>query len=236
MIPQRFFITGTDTDIGKTHIATGLLRAFASKGYTTAALKPLASDCEETPAGLRNADAQSLQQAATLQFPYHCINPFAFAPAIAPHLAAAMVKQTLGVTQLIAKCQSILNCQADFLVVEGAGGWLTPLNDQETLADFVTALNLSVVLVVGMRLGCLNHALLTQQAIKNSGIKLVAWVANCLDPKMPSLPENIQTLQQHLLAPLLGVVPYGQEAEKYLEIDKLCGHPERSEGSSRVRP
>lgn len=216
---RKFFITGTDTGVGKTHIACGLLKIFQQYGLSTIGLKPIASGCEKTLRGLRNQDALCLQQTATIKLPYENINPIALEPAIAPHIAAQQIKQILSAASLITACEPVLNYPADICVIEGAGGWYTPLNKHETMADFVVALNTPVVLVVGVRLGCLNHALLTQQAIINCSVKLHGWVANCLEKNMEGIEENIELLKTRLSAPLLGMVPYNKDADKYLSLD-----------------
>lgn len=204
---QAFFVTGTDTDIGKTTIAAGLLRAARGRGLSTAAAKPLASGCEATPHGLRNADALALQAECRPALPYELVNPFAFAPAIAPHVAAREAGLSLGVEPLRDAVRQVLARGADFTLVEGAGGWRVPLSDDACLSDLAVALGLPVILVVGMRLGCLNHALLTARAIRADGLRLAGWVANQIDPDMPRLEENLDELRARLPAPCLGFVP-----------------------------
>jgi dethiobiotin synthetase len=206
MSKRAFFITGTDTNIGKTLVATGLLAAARARGLTTVGLKPIAAGCENTAAGLRNADALLLQSVTSLPLMYEQINPVALEAAIAPHIAAQQEKRTLSADRLAGFCRSSLN-QAEFTVVEGAGGWRVPLNPRETMADLVRILRLPVVLVVGIRLGCINHALLTVDAIRFDGLQLAGWVANILDDTMPALAENIESLKQRIPAPCLGVVP-----------------------------
>jgi dethiobiotin synthetase len=164
MARKTFFIAGTDTDVGKTLVAAGLLVAAKNHGLTTAALKPLAAGCEKTESGLRNADALLLQSVITQPLMYEQINPIALESAIAPHIAAQQEKRILSADRIAGFCRGSLN-QADFTLVEGAGGWRVPLNPQETLADVAKILRLPVILVVGVRLGCINHALLTVEAI-----------------------------------------------------------------------
>lgn len=204
---KAFFITGTDTNVGKTLIAAGLLIAAKNKGLTTAALKPVAAGCEKTDAGLRNADALLLQSVVTQKLDYDQINPYALEAAIAPHIAAQQEKRSLSVDRLSGFCRAVLS-SANFIVVEGAGGWRVPLNARETLADLAKNLNLPVILVVGVRLGCINHALLTFEAIVRDGVAVAGWIANCVDADMPVLQENIDTLRARLPVPCLGVVPY----------------------------
>jgi dethiobiotin synthetase len=204
---KAFFITGTDTNVGKTLIAAGLLIAAKNHGLTTAALKPVAAGSEQTKAGLRNADALLLQSVITQPLVYDQINPYALAAAIAPHIAAQQEKRSLSVDRLSGFCRGVLS-SADFTLVEGAGGWRVPINARETLADLAKNLQIPVIIVVGMRLGCINHALLTFEAIVRDGVPIAGWVANCVDADMPALQENIDSLRARLPVPCLGVVPF----------------------------
>lgn len=227
MAKHAFFVTGTDTGVGKTCIAAGLLQAANSRGLTTAALKPVAAGCERTPEGLRNEDALLLQSVVNPPLDYEQINPVALEPAIAPHIAALEARRPLSTDRLAGYCRGVLG-QADFTVVEGAGGWRVPLNPAETLADLARQLNLPVILVVGVRLGCLNHALLTAEAIARDGLPLAGWVANVLDPDMPRLRENVDALGQRLRAPFLGWVPSLSSptpaaVAEHLNLDPLIG-------------
>lgn len=212
MTKKTFFVTGTDTGVGKTLMSAGLLLAAKERGLSTAALKPVAAGCDVTAEGLRNDDALLLQSVITQSLAYEQINPIALEPAIAPHIAAQQARRVLSVDRLTGFCRGVLN-QADFTLVEGAGGWRVPLNSAETLADLARTLQLPVILIVGIRLGCINHAMLTVEAIARDGLPLAGWVANIIDPDMPCQQENIVSLQQRLAAPCLGVVPYlGQGA------------------------
>lgn len=203
---QIFFIAGTDTDAGKTHIACQLLRAAQQRGLRTLSLKPLAAGAENTVEGLRNSDALMLQQASTLQLPYADINPFCFAEAIAPHIAAEKNGARLSAKEIAQRVHQVLNTvDFDYALIEGAGGWRVPLNETETLADVVKLLNLPVILVVGMKLGCLNHALLTAEAIKTDGVTLHSWVANDFGKPMPYWAENIAALEQKIPAPRIAL-------------------------------
>jgi dethiobiotin synthetase len=202
-----FFITGTDTDVGKTTVAAGLLRAARLAGLSTAAVKPVAAGCELTAAGLRNSDALALLTECSALLSYAEVNPVALAPAIAPHIAAVEAGVSLDVASLASAVQAVLAKQADFTLVEGAGGWYVPMNDSSTLADLAVALQLPVIVVVAVRLGCINHALLTVAAIERDGLRVAGWVANLLEPHMPRLEENIASLQARLSAPCLGRVP-----------------------------
>ena len=209
---QAYFITGTDTDAGKTTITAGLLYAAKQQQCSTLAMKPVASGCEMTAEGLRNSDALALIAQSTLRLPYPQINPYAFAPAIAPHIAAHEAGVELRVTDLYQAAQVILQEQADFTLIEGAGGWRVPISATEYLSDFAVALNLPVILVVGVKLGCINHALLTVEAIRNDGLELAGWVANVIDPDCARLAENIEFLKQHISAPCLAEVPHLESA------------------------
>lgn len=207
-----FFIAGTDTDAGKTTVACGLLHAARRAGLSTAAAKPVASGCAATPAGLRNGDALALLGECSLALDYAEVNPFAFAPAIAPHLAAREVGVELNVAALLAPVRQVLARGADFTLVEGAGGWRVPLAGRENLSDLAVALGLPVILVVGVRLGCINHAVLTAEAIARDGLELAGWVANVIDPHTSRLDENLATLAERLPAPCLGRIPRLPEA------------------------
>jgi dethiobiotin synthetase len=210
MARKAFFITGTDTDVGKTLVAAGLLVAAKQMGLSTAALKPVAAGCEKTENGLRNGDALLLQSVITQQLMYEQINPIALTSAIAPHIAAQHEKRNISVERLAGFCRGVLN-SANVTLVEGAGGWRVPINPSETLADLAKVLQLPVILVVGIRLGCLNHALLTFETIVRDGLPVAGWVANCIDADMPALAENIDSLRARLPVPCLGVVPFLEE-------------------------
>jgi dethiobiotin synthetase len=207
MSKQTFFVTGTDTDVGKTQIAAALIHLANTQGMSTIGLKPVAAGCEKTALGLRNQDALLLQSVASVKLPYEQINPIAFADPVSPHIAAQKEKRILSADRLAGFCRSAFR-MADFTLIEGAGGWRVPINPSQTMADLVRLMQLPVILVVGMRLGCLNHALLTVEAIRQDGLPFVAWVANCVDANMCALDENIQTLQQRISVPCLGVVPF----------------------------
>ena len=201
------FITGTDTGIGKTFYSQLLMQSLHAAGLRTAAMKPLASGATICEGELRNADARLLQQAANTEFTYALCNPYCFAPAIAPHLAARQAGVEIEFA-VIQQAYTLLRKQADVTVVEGVGGWLVPLDQQHTVADLVQTLQLPVVLVVGLRLGCINHALLTVENIRQRGISLIGWVANIIEPDMLSLQENIETLARWIPAPLLDVIDF----------------------------
>jgi dethiobiotin synthetase len=209
---RAYFIAGTDTDVGKTTVAAGLLRAARQAGLSTLAGKPVASGCELGADGLRNADALALMAQSSIRLPYAQVNPLAFAPAIAPHLAAREVGIDLAVADLLEPMRALLAHGADFTLVEGAGGWRVPLSGQASLSDLAIALGLPVILVVGVRLGCINHALLSAEAIIRDGLPLAGWVANVIDGDTSRLEENLATLAERLPAPCLGRVPRLHEA------------------------
>ncbi|MDG2036303.1 MAG: dethiobiotin synthase [Pseudomonadales bacterium] len=219
--PKRIFITGTDTDAGKTVVATQLLRALAFAGYRTAALKPLAAGVDNTLSDPRNSDAVQLQAAATEAQTYEVVNPYLFAEAIAPHIAAKNEDREIDFNECVARCQSLLNSDADVVVVEGAGGWLVPINEQYTMADLAEALDMQVVLVVGMKLGCINHALLTAAAIEQAGLPLVGWVANHLHQDMSESAANVAALAARIQSPLLAELPFSPSIESANFVDQF---------------
>jgi dethiobiotin synthetase len=203
-----FFITGTDTGIGKTWCAAALLAALRRRGHTALGMKPVASGCVHTHDGLRSDDALLLMQHSSPPVPpYALINPYAFAAPIAPHLAAQQAGVDIRL-DLIVDTMRELQGQTDLIVVEGVGGWYVPLNARRTVADLALALGLPVILVVGIRLGCLNHALLTAAAVRQSGNRLAGWIANRIEPDTLCAEENIACLRERLSAPLLGVMPH----------------------------
>lgn len=225
---QAYFVTGTDTEVGKTTIAAGLLHAARLHGSSTAAAKPVASGCVSTAQGLRNDDALALLAQCSLPLRYEEVNPLAFEPAIAPHLAAREVGVVLDVASLYQSVRGVLDKGADFSLVEGAGGWRVPLSGAQTLSDLAVALRLPVILVVGVRLGCINHAVLSAEAIARDGLPLAGWVANIIEPQTSRLEENLATLAERLPAPCLGQVPRLQSAQAdavsaYLDLERLAG-------------
>lgn len=207
MSGTAFFVTGTDTGVGKTLVSVLLLRALRSRGLRALAMKPVAAGCEWVDGEWRNEDVEALREAASFSVERALMNPYAFEPAVSPHLAAGRAGVAVDFGRVRASLAQ-LRAQADVVVVEGAGGWLAPLGDTTTMADLAVALDLPVVLVVGLRLGCLNHALLTAAAVAASGLPLAGWVANAIDPAMALREENIRTLRPRIAAPLLGVVPH----------------------------
>mgnify|MGYP000049998767 FL=1 len=207
---RKFFVAGTDTEIGKTFISTALIRAFVANNLSTVGLKPIASGAEPVLGVMKNDDALQLQQASNMPFSYSEINPLCFEPAIAPHIAADLAGQTLNVEELANRV--VMPDEADIILVEGAGGWLTPLNQKETYADWVEQEQLDVILVVGMKLGCLNHAMLSIRDIQSRGLTVKGWVANFAQGKMNMAEDNVKWLKQNITAPCLGVVPFQDTA------------------------
>ncbi|WP_440056067.1 dethiobiotin synthase [Pseudoalteromonas sp. T1lg65] len=211
---KSFFITGTDTEVGKTYITSLLLKLLAHHKKYAFGFKPIAAGAEEAFGQLVNVDAITLMEAATVHGKYEQVNPFCFAPPIAPHIAAERADVQVSVTGLSAAYQDVLTLNPDYLLTEGAGGWALPINEKEFLYDWVAAESLPVILVVGMKLGCLNHAMLTAESIKAKGINLVGWVANQVDPDMLEYEANLQTLKSKLDCPLLAVAPYSDDKPK----------------------
>ncbi len=204
---SHFFVTGTDTGVGKTLIACTLLHRLRSRGLRALGMKPIAAGVEPTPEGLANPDVVALRQASSWAAPMSQVNPYCFEPPIAPHLAAASVGVRIELGP-IRKAFEVRRQSSDAIVVEGVGGFLVPLNDCEDAGDMAVALALPVVLVVGMRLGCLNHALLTQQAVAARSLRLAGWIANSIDPNMARFQENVEALRERIAAPLLGIIPH----------------------------
>ncbi len=207
-----YFITGTDTDVGKTYIASTLVKHFCQQGLQAVGMKPVAAGAELVNGRLLNSDVIELIKASNVDADLALINPYVFAPAIAPHIAAeqAAIKVSLDNIQ---QSFDALQAKADVVVVEGAGGFRVPINRQETMADLAVKLNLPVILVVGVRLGCINHALMTAGSIRATGLNLVGWVANRIDQNMPAIEENIATLKAMIKAPCIADVAWGEEPQ-----------------------
>lgn len=224
---MSYFITGTDTNVGKTLISCALLRGYAERGKRVAGYKPVAAGCDDLG---QNDDGRELRAASSMPLAYGQVNPYCFFPAVAPHLAAEFAGVCINLERIVVSYRE-LAAQADCVIVEGAGGFLLPLNESEDGADLAVKLNLPVILVVGLRLGCLNHALLTVRAIAASGLKLAGWVANTVDGEMQMIEENIAALTLRIKAPLLGVIPYYADrpdagvVRKHLDLELIgAGH------------
>lgn len=227
MAKKSFFVTGTDTGVGKTLVSAAILELAAAKGLRTLGMKPIASGCEATPDGLRNEDALALMKAMTESIAYEQVNPIALEPAIAPHVAAAQAGRQVTAERLVGFCRGLQMRPADLLLVEGAGGWRVPLNDRETYSAMPASLQMPVILVVPLRLGCINHAMLTAEAIRRDGLVVAGWVANRPDPQpMECEKETLTYLQSHLGAHCLGVLPWQADPDpvalsKNLALDVL---------------
>lgn len=206
-LAKGVFITGTDTDVGKTVISCGIIKYLSKKGFSVAGMKPVASGCKKTENGLRNSDALRLIEASGLDIDYRLVNPYAFEEPIAPHIAAIQTQTDISL-EMIKDCFKQLSEKVDAVVVEGVGGWLVPLKDDIGIDDMVSALQLPVIIVVDIRLGCLNHALLTCENILDKGLFLGGWVANQATPDQMYVAEQINSLRERIPAPLLGEVTY----------------------------
>ncbi|MDQ7091635.1 MAG: dethiobiotin synthase [Methylococcales bacterium] len=216
---QGFFITGTDTSVGKTWATVALMHYFKARNHSVIAMKPIASGCEVIEGFLRNDDALLLQQQASMSVDYSQINCYSFLEPVSPHLAAG---DTVISLDKIDNDFQLLKSHVDIILVEGVGGWLVPLNKQgDTVETLAITLQLPVILVVGIRLGCINHALLTYQAMKASGVVCAGWLAMCIDPEMLKIKENIETIQQGVDIPLLGVLPYSKESDFRLLAEQI---------------
>jgi dethiobiotin synthetase len=216
------FVTGTDTGVGKTLVACALLEAFRSAGKSAVGMKPVAAGRE----GAHWADVEALCGSSNVRAPAASVNPYAFDPAVAPHIAAERAGTQIDL-QKIRSAFAELSALADVVIIEGAGGFLVPLNPRETTADLARSLGAPVVMVVGMRLGCLNHALLTHAAVLAAGVPCVGWVANCIVEHMSERPGNVRALAERLDCPLLGEIPYmaqlsARNAARFLDLHKLA--------------
>ncbi|MGP9800937.1 dethiobiotin synthase [Rheinheimera sp. NSM] len=212
---NRCFITATDTDAGKTYVSSLLLQGFKALGTTAVGVKPIAAGADGQG---RNGDALLLQQHSGIALPYKVINPICYQAPVAPHLAAANEQLPIDEAQLDAALAQWQQLPVQQLLIEGAGGWLLPISNQRYLADWVADKQLPVILIVGMKLGCLNHAMLSVREIERSGCKLLGWVANCIDPDMALPEQNIADLRQRITAPCLGVVPFAPDQAQYQQL------------------
>lgn len=206
-VTERYFVTGTDTEVGKTVASSALLQAARMQGKTTAGYKPVASGSEMTTHGLRNTDALALQRNSTLELAYSAVNPYTFAEPTSPHIISADEGRPIDFAVLSAGLRA-LERQADWVLVEGAGGWFTPLSADQTFADWVQIEQLPVILVVGVKLGCINHAMLTAQAVQQAGLRLAGWIANDVVAPGRRHQEYLATLKRVIPAPFLGEIPW----------------------------
>jgi dethiobiotin synthetase len=216
VVKSGVFVTGTDTGVGKTVVAAALIKALARQGVRVAGMKPVAAGASMTPSGLRNADALALLQASNVAAAYETVNPYCFAAPIAPHIAARDASVVVNVEFLRQRFDELAKA-ADCVVVEGAGGWLTPISASASMADLAAALALPVVLVVGLKLGCLNHALLTARALAAHGAGLAGWIGNSIVPAFERAADNIAELEKRL-RPAAAIVPYASHAPEALEL------------------
>lgn len=193
---QSLFVTGTDTGIGKTYVACQLIRHYVAQGFRVVGMKPIAAGCEQMDGQWVNEDVRLLTEASNVDAPLHLVNPYCFHAPIAPHIAAQQANVDIQLDVIVQAYHALAEL-ADIVIVEGAGGLLVPLNDEITMAELAAALNIPIVLVVGMRLGCINHALLSLEVMRARHLPIQAWVANPIDPAMQCYAENLATLQQH---------------------------------------
>lgn len=208
---KPLIITGTDTDIGKTYCTLKIINLLKQEGLQVASMKPVATGCTISSAGLRNHDALQLQSAANIQLPYEWVNPYAFEPPIAPHIAANIVCQEIDIEHIYVNYLKVAQ-QADIVVIEGIGGWCVPFNPLDSLKDLALYLGGQVILVVGLRLGCINHALLTAERIQQDGLPLIGWIANHIDPQFTA-QTTVLSLRERINAPLLASIPYQAHAQ-----------------------
>lgn len=207
---QGYFITGTDTDAGKTWATLALMEYFKQHGKTVVGMKPVAAGCVRQDGQLKNEDAVLIQSHSSVEAAYELLNPYAYELPVSPHIAG---KDNPVAFDRLLICFDTLKQKADVILVEGAGGWYAPINDHQYISDLAGILALPVIMVVAIRLGCINHAKLTYQAILQSGLLCAGWIATCTDPDMLAREENIQSLMRCLDIPLLGVLPYTEEVD-----------------------
>ncbi|MGG4608606.1 dethiobiotin synthase [Providencia sp. Me31A] len=222
---KTYFVTGTDTEVGKTVASCALLQAANLQGMKTIGYKPVASGSEMTEDGLRNSDALSLQANSSVQLPYEVINPIVFEAPTSPHIISEKLQQPIEFS-VMDHGLKVLQTQADWVLVEGAGGWYTPLSVDKTYADWVVWQRLPVILVVGVKLGCINHAVLTMEAIQSAGLSVVGWIANEVEEAGNYQEQYLKTLYRMIKAPCLGMIPHQQNAMssplgQYLDLSLL---------------
>ncbi len=227
MNKPAYFITGTDTEIGKTTLSSVIIRALVAKGFKTAAMKPVAAGAEVLDGVLHNGDVDALMKAANLALPMALVCPYLLRKPIAPNLSAKQDGRTIDISHIV-DCYRKISQQADAVVVEGVGGFLVPFSQDMSSADLAEQLGLPVIMVIGLKLGCINHALLTAEVVRARGLTLAGWIANGIDPAMAFSDGNIATLENWLDAPRLGTLPYLQSFEKakqYLDLSLLPDWP-----------
>ncbi|NOQ16251.1 MAG: dethiobiotin synthase [Methyloprofundus sp.] len=218
---QGYFVTGTDTGIGKTWSTLALMQYYQDLGKTVLGMKPIASGCEWQDGQLKNEDALHIHEQASIDLPYQDINPYAFELPVSPHIAAAEAGVNIEIEHIVAQYQKLAK-MADVVLVEGVGGWLVPLNEFEVVADLAKRLCLPVIVVVGIRLGCINQAKLTFAAIEQAGVKCHGWIASCVDPDMQMLDENIAIISKATPMPLLAVFPFLEKIDKHMLAKKIA--------------
>lgn len=207
------FITGTDTDVGKTFVSSGLLTGIRSHGFLVAGMKPVASGCAKVNGELKNDDALMLLNSSDSPLAYHEVNPYALSEPVSPNIASKVDGQTIDLTH-IRNCLTTLEKRFQFLVVEGIGGWETPLGERSSVADMARQLNLPILLVVGLKVGCINHAILTERAIVGSGCNLIGWIANQCDPNVSSVADIYSSLTDRLTTTKFGLIPFVSSASR----------------------
>ncbi len=206
---KKYFVAGTDTEVGKTYASCRLLELAQQQGLSSLGLKPVAAGCELVGDEYQNEDALALMNSSSIKLPYAQVNPVALPDACSPHIAAARAGKTVTASRLAGFCRGALMQKVDFALVEGAGGWRVPISSRETMATLAQQLNFPVILVVGLRLGCINHALLTAEAIRSDGLTIAGWVGNQQSSEsMGFLDENVATLKSALNAPFIGMLPH----------------------------
>ncbi len=236
---ERYFVTGTDTEVGKTVASCALLQAANQQGLRTAGYKPVASGSDITPEGLRNSDALALLHNSSTMLEYSQVNPWTFAEPTSPHIVSAESDTPITLEGMSSGLKA-LETEADWILTEGAGGWFTPLSETFTFADWVVAEQLPVILVVGVKLGCINHAMLTAQAVEQAGLRFAGWIANDVQPPGQRHTEYLATLRRVLKAPLLGEIPWLSHAPfatqngHYLDLSVLT--PATSSSTESGRP
>tara|TARA_R110002074_G_scaffold145034_1_gene293160 strand:- start:32868 stop:33566 length:699 start_codon:yes stop_codon:yes gene_type:complete len=217
---NSFFITGTDTNVGKTYLAAGLIKAYRQRGFRVSGFKPVASGAERLNGHLANQDALSLMAEASVSLPYEAVNPYCFEPAIAPHIAAKQAKVNIDMALIKSSYERHL-ARSEVVIVEGAGGWKVPLGKNLGFDDVAHSLNIPIILVVGVKLGCINHALLSEEAIINKGCRLAGWVGNNIDPDFNELDENMKSLKEGMTSPCLGLLKYQEDKSQECESSQI---------------